>query len=685
VTARGLAKAAEILAGQFTLVATNVPYLGRGKQTPALADYCESSYPDSKVDLATCFFERCLEFCKDSSTSALVVPQNWMFQTKFRSFREALLDRAQFNALVQVGENGFDSAAAAGAFVALVIASNATASEMDCFSAFSVADAATPAAKSQQLSKTRINATIQCLQKINPASQIVLTGQRDTETPLLSEIATSSHGLGTFDSERFGQQFIERPHISNGWIPLQSAPTAGRLFSGCDMILRWQEGCGDLRDLMSLKESEGYSSGKWKAGTGVWGKVGVSVSLMRKMPASVYLGVAFDPNAAAIVPEDPDDVVALLAFAASGALHDEVRKVHGAIYVPPHTFLHVPFDLAHWQKVAAEKYPEGLPKPFSSDPTQWLFNGHPAGADQPLHVAVARLLGYQWPRQTGSSFPDCPALGPDGLETLADDDGIVCLTPLRGEAKAAERLRKLLDAAFADAGWNERQLLSDAGSKATNLEDWLRDEFFEQHTKLFDHRPFLWHIWDGRPDGFHALVNYHQLAAPHGAGHKLLETLTYAYLGDWIRRQQDDANNNVPGAEDRHTAATILQQELKHILAGEPPYDLFIRWKPLHQQPIGWHPDLNDGIRLNIRPFLYAKDVRKKAAGILRWKPNVKWTKDRGTEPQRPKSDFPWFWTWDEKTEDFKGSAKPDGCRWNDLHYTNEAKQAARTRKEQEP
>ena len=32
VTAHGLAKAAEILAGQFTLVATNVPYLGRGSR-----------------------------------------------------------------------------------------------------------------------------------------------------------------------------------------------------------------------------------------------------------------------------------------------------------------------------------------------------------------------------------------------------------------------------------------------------------------------------------------------------------------------------------------------------------------------------------------------------------------------------------------------------------------------------
>ena len=36
VTARGLAKAAEILAGQFTLVATNVPYLGRGGQDEPL-------------------------------------------------------------------------------------------------------------------------------------------------------------------------------------------------------------------------------------------------------------------------------------------------------------------------------------------------------------------------------------------------------------------------------------------------------------------------------------------------------------------------------------------------------------------------------------------------------------------------------------------------------------------------
>ena len=77
----------------------------------------------------------------------------------------------------------------------------------------------------------------------------------------------------------------------------------------------------------------------------------------------------------------------------------------------------------------------------------------------------------------------------------------------------------------------------------------------------------------------------------------------------------------------------------------------------------------------------------KKDAGILRWKPNIKWGKDRGKEPEslRPTKDFPWFWSCpgggpvDERT-DFLGGDQYDGARWNDLHYSNAAKQAARDR-----
>ena len=155
--------------------------------------------------------------------------------------------------------------------------------------------------------------------------------------------------------------------------------------------------------------------------------------------------------------------------------------------------------------------------------------------------------------------------------------------------------------------------------------------------------------------------------------------LTYAYLGEWITRQKDGVKRGEEGAEDRLAAALELQKRLEAILAGEPPFDIFVRWKPLSEQAIGWEPDINDGVRLNIRPFM-ASDLPggRSGAGILRYKPNIKWTKDRGKEPQRPKADYPWFWGWDEKTMDFMGASKFDGNRWNVCHYTNGTKQKAR-------
>jgi hypothetical protein len=354
------------------------------------------------------------------------------------------------------------------------------------------------------------------------------------------------------------------------------------------------------------------------------------------------------------------------AFMSDPGYSESLSSLSPGLFTTNSAFLKVPFDLAYWQQIANEQYAEGLPAPTSDDPTQWLFNGHPRGSVQPMHVAVARLLGYQWPRQTGSSFPDCPALGTDGLEKLADEDGIVCLSATKGEATVAERLRGILVQSLGKSDLSA--LVAKAGlkgSKSETLDEWLRDEFFEQHCTLFLHRPFIWHIWDGHKSGFNALVNYHKLT------HQNLETLTYAYLGDWIRRQQAAVEAGEAGSDARLQAAKQLQARLKLILEGEPPYDIFVRWKPLSKQAIEWHPDINDGVRMNIRPFA--------TADILRKRVKIKWEKDRGNEPARDKKDFPWFWGWDEKEQDFAGVGdEPDGNRWNDCHYTNEFKRKAR-------
>ena len=115
-------------------------------------------------------------------------------------------------------------------------------------------------------------------------------------------------------------------------------------------------------------------------------------------------------------------------------------------------------------------------------------------------------------------------------------------------------------------------------------------------------------------------------------------------LGDWITRLGDD-----PRAE----AARVLQAKLGDILKGEAPYDIFVRWKPLEKQPLGWDPDLDDGVRLNIRPFIEAK--------VLGFEPNVKYTVDRGKDV----ASAPWFKVF-------------NGERRNDHHTTLEEKRAAR-------
>ena len=665
IAAAGMVKAAELLAGEYTLVITNVPYLGRGKQNEILMDYCERVHSEAKGDLATCFVDRCIQFCAAAGSTVLVTPQNWLFLGTYKKFRNVLLRANQWNLLARLGSGAFGTISGEVVNVTLLGLTRRAPSASEVFIGMDFASAPTPSQKAIALKGEEFKMVGQLAQLRNPDARITL-GEA-SEAPLFSTRIETGTGMQTFDRPRFIANFWEVKFGDGVWEVLQSTPSRESLSSGMTEAVRWENGEGGLRALMASKEeTEGYTSGIWRAGSQFWGKRGILHGVMSDLPCALYLGVAYDTNAAVLIPRHDRDYAAVLAFSVSGEFSREVRKLDQKMMVTNATFTKVPFDLSHWQKVAAEKYPNGLPKPFSNDPTQWLFNGHPKGSDQPLHVAAARLLGYQWPRQTGSSFPDCPAIGSDGLENLTDDDGIVCIPSVRGEEPAAERLLAILAA---------------SGVKTDiDLEDWLRNRFFEEHCKLFHHRPFVWHIWDGRRrDGFHALVNYHKLAEGSGKGKKLLESLTYSYLGEWISRQQDGVRRGEGGAEDRLAAATELQEQLIAILEGQPPYDIFVRWKPLHEQPIGWEPDINDGVRMNIRPFLTNNlSNGRNGAGILRWKPNIKWGKDRGTEPQRPKTENPWFWGWDEKTTDFTGGPEFKGERFNACHYTNDCKRNAR-------
>jgi hypothetical protein len=666
VTARGVAKAAEVLLGQFILVATNVPYLGRGKQEDDLKDYCDRVHPDSKADLATCFIERCLSACSLGGSTALVTPQTWLFLSSYKKLRHKLLVTSKWNGLSILGPGAFGQIGGEVVNVSLSLLTHHSPVTGDSFFGIDVTDSLGGDDKALSLKSLGVETTKQ-LALLESHEYRISLGITPKGTRLV-KYGTSYNGIVTGDSLRFIRCFWEMSKEAEGWMWQQTAVSKAMMYGGRSYTMRWDGEDGEF--LTFIRDRLGGNTGAWIRGLEAWGKRGVLVTGMQALPATLYEGVAFDNNGTVIVPRDRRLLPALWAYCSSEEYSKEVRKLNRKISVTDDSFVQVPFDHSIWERAAASQYPHGLSKPHSDDPTQWLFNGHPNCSEQTLQVAVARLLGYRWPRQTGSSFPDCPALGPDGLEDHADKDGIVCLPPIHKEQPGAARLRSLLAAALGK--YDERALLAAAGAKKTTIEEWFRDEFFEQHCDLFHQRPFIWHVWDGRKDGFHALVNYHKL------DHATLQKLTYAYLGDWIRQQDEDAKADKPGAADRLGAARGFQTELAKILEGEAPYDIFVRWKSLKEQPIGWHPDLNDGVRLNIRPFLMAEDVGKKGAGILRAKPNIKWEKDRGKEPERDKKDFPWFWCEAEPDTDPTPGKSFAGHRWNNVHLTLACKRAAR-------
>jgi len=619
VAAQGMAQAASALAAEYTLVATNVPYLLKRKQADVLQEFCGTFHPKADADLATCFVERCLALCSSKGSTALVTPQNWLFLGTYRALRRGLLEENRLDFVVRLGPRAFETIGGEVVNVALLGFTNHRPVAAKLFSGIDVSIERSPLDKARSLMGCCVAMLSQTEQARNPDSRIGI--EATSEYPLLEKRALAYNGQRTGDFPRFGRCFWERPTISDGWVPFGGTVEATQEFGGNEFILLWEDGRGQLARFQEQLAEHAYASGGWKQGWQAWSKFGVRVSQMTVLPVTVHFGCQFDVSTAVIVPFKPEDLLPIWCFCSSAQFNEAVRKIDQKLNVTNATLVKIPFDITHWQRVAAEKYPNGLPKPDSSDPTQWLFNGRLADSTSPLQVGMARLLGYCWPRQTGQTVSGSPPVPEDGLEKLVDEDGIVCIPSVRGEALAPERLRALLAAAYGKV-WSSAKLdemLSRVDYAGATLEVWLRNGFFDQHNKMFHQRPFIWQIWDGRKDGFSALVNYHKL------DHNLLEKLTYTYLGDWIKKQQEAVANEGSGADDRLLKAQQLQDKLKLILEGEKPYDIFVRWKPLKQQSIGWHPDLNDGVRLNIRPFM--------EADVLRKRPNIKWGIDRGKNP----------------------------------------------------
>jgi hypothetical protein len=679
--AKGLVMVAKVLSSKFHWMVTNVPYLSSGKQSKVLIEFCAKYYPDSKNDLATVFLENSINQSVDGGVSSIVLPQNWLFLKSYKDLREKLLKNISWKLICRLGTKGFQTPMW-DFNVQLISIINSKPQNDFKMVGTDVSEITQTLIKAEKLKESEISSILQKTQLANPDSRI--SQHQPEEFDLLIKFASGNVGIQTGDSPRFTRYYWEIEK-NNDWEGFQTTVSSTKHFDGLDQYIFYEKGQGELRNLAA---SEIRDRKRDKQGKNSWGKLGVAVSCMGSLPSAIYTGSKFDNNAAIITPINDSYLPAIWSFCSSNYFNEAVRKIDQKLNVTNATLVKIPFDMDRWRKSSNEQYPNGLPQAYSDDLTQWIFHGHPCASviwneetktteigdlrqdDTVLQVTVTRLLGYRWPTELDAEMELAPEMRAvlakcKDFDGLVDDDGIVCIPAIRGEKTANDRLEAILNAAFG-VEWSATLLNNLLKSvKSTNLTSWLRDKFFEQHSKLFQHRPFIWQIWDGLADGFSALVNYHML------DYKGLERLIYTYLDDWISTQIQLEKDGVEGAELRLTAARNLKESLEAILAGESNgkegLDIFVRWKSLAEQPIGWNPDLNDGVRLNIRPFIQVKDVGKKEAGVLRFKPNIHWKKDRGTDV----ASAPWF----DLGLEYGGK---QGDRINDHHLTLSEKKAAR-------
>jgi REP element-mobilizing transposase RayT len=264
VVAQGLAKAAQLLAGKYHWVITNVPYLARGKQTEKLKNFCERRYPAAKNDIATVFLERCLEFCQQHGVCSIVLPQNWLFLTTYQKFREKLLRNDTWLMIARLGPGAFETISGEVVKAILLIlsrgkkveeASSLFTKRQDAASTIRGIDVSVPRTakeKAELLVKAEIQEVAQERQLENPDARVVL--EEVEKIDLLQKYAQGLQGISPADALHYGRCFWEMDYVHTQWHFWQSTIDGTRLYGGKELVLwygrdlqdaiiRWQRTC----------------------------------------------------------------------------------------------------------------------------------------------------------------------------------------------------------------------------------------------------------------------------------------------------------------------------------------------------------------------------------------------------------------------------------------------------------
>ena len=233
-----------------------------------------------------------------------------------------------------------------------------------------------------------------------------------------------------------------------------------------------------------------------------------------------------------------------------------------------------------------------------------------------VSVTVLRILGYRWQNQELHEEKFGPIVDP----TLVRKDGIAPLVSSIDSSTAENFVYQRMQKDFGDDRVVTR-LTEFHQWVGLNLGDWLRAEFFKRHAQQFKHRPIAWHFVSPERT-FEAFVLYHKLSLP------TLQALRTQYAGGLVEKLRVDlarAKERKDEAGMRKLQAQIedvdeFRERIARIERGDGlDARIRCRWKGEEEKgrPGPYAPDIDDGVKVNIRPF--------QELGLLAAKVITKW------------------------------------------------------------
>jgi hypothetical protein len=276
--ARGAIRAFDLLSRSYTLVMTNPPFLVWGRQSEVLRGLTGSTLNTARNDLATCFLLRSRAIAAVGGYCGFVTPQNWLFQSRDRSFREAFWRNQTSLSVARLGPRAFETITGHVVQAVLLVLGNADPPADHSLLSFSAAiGERSPIHKALALAADQGIRVAQGIQLRDADYRFVEAEQASQEK--LSDAATCCSGMLTGDSEYFYKRFWEIRFDSSIWGRLQTAPEATVPYTGRNLVVLWENGKGALhRRAESLKHLNNAVQ-NWQRGQEVWGRKGVAIRL----------------------------------------------------------------------------------------------------------------------------------------------------------------------------------------------------------------------------------------------------------------------------------------------------------------------------------------------------------------------------------------------------------------------